>query len=84
MNGTALTNLTGLDNLTSVGGTLSIIGNPSLTHLAGLDKLSSVEGSVQITENASFDCGPYNTEPYELPFFPVTYSGRNLVDCVTE
>ena len=44
-----LVNLTGLENLTSVGGNLEIIWNNLLTSLTGLDNLTSVGGNLTIS-----------------------------------
>jgi acyl-[acyl carrier protein]--UDP-N-acetylglucosamine O-acyltransferase len=46
----ALTNLTGLDNLNSIGGYLTIWGN-TLTNLSGLGSVNSIGGSVEIKYN---------------------------------
>ena len=46
-----LTSLTGLNNLTSVGGNLEIIWNNFLTSLTGLDNLTSVGGNLTISVN---------------------------------
>jgi hypothetical protein len=46
--GTSLANLTGLNNLTSVGGDLWIRNNDSLTSLMGLEELTSIGGSLNI------------------------------------
>jgi hypothetical protein len=46
-----LSNLTSLENLTSVGGDLSIWGNDTLTSLTGLENLTSVDGDLSITSN---------------------------------
>jgi len=60
ISGLGITNLHGLDVLTSVGGNLYIGkasapggGNPHLTNLAGLDNMTSVNGSLQIFDNDS-------------------------------
>jgi len=55
----ALTSLTGLDNVTSIGGSLQIggdewfVGNPSLISLTGLESLTSIGGSLRIDDNAA-------------------------------
>ena len=49
--GTLLTNLDGLSNLTSVGGYLRIYGNDALTNLDGLSSLTSVGGDLLIGNN---------------------------------
>ncbi len=52
-NNPALTSLSGLDNLTSVGG-MNIVSNASLTSLSGLENLVSVDdGGMNISSNAS-------------------------------
>jgi hypothetical protein len=55
ISGTALTSLAGLDNVTSIGGDLSIgyfkATNPSLTSLSGLEGLTSIGGGVEIWSN---------------------------------
>ncbi len=48
INGGDITNLNGLNEITSIGGSLFIYGNMMLTSLAGLDGLNSVEGSLSI------------------------------------
>ena len=49
-----LTNLSGLDNLTSIGGDLRINSNDGLTSLNGLsDSLTSIGGTLQIFNNDS-------------------------------
>jgi len=48
--GSTLANLHGLENLTSVGGTLGIRENPNLTSLQGLNNLTSA-GSIGIYDN---------------------------------
>jgi len=47
----ALTSLTGLENLTSIGGNLKIDGNDALISLTGLDKLTSIGGDLWIRFN---------------------------------
>ena len=47
-----LTSLTGLDNVTSIGGVLFISENPALTSLTGLDNVTSIGGNLWIRENA--------------------------------
>jgi len=54
----SLSSLSGFDNLTSIGGNLSIgidddNGNHSLISLSGLENLTSIEGSLQIEGNHS-------------------------------
>lgn len=46
-----LLSLTGLDNISSVGGDIFIIGNPGLSSLAGLESLTSVGGVFRIQFN---------------------------------
>jgi phosphotransferase system IIB component len=48
---TALTSLSGLENITSVGGYLSIQNNDVLTSLSGLDNITSVGGILSIGNN---------------------------------
>eukprot|EP00808_Paulinella_micropora_P009065 g44795.t1 len=50
---TALTSLSGLESLTSVGGNLEIYGNSALTSLSGLDNLNSVGGYLWIRDNSA-------------------------------
>ena len=53
-----LTNLVGLENLTTVEGSLFIDNNTSLTSFSGLNNLTSVEGTIFIRRNpvlTSFD-----------------------------
>jgi hypothetical protein len=45
---TALSRLTGLESVTSIGGDLSIGGNNGLISLAGLDDLINIGGSLSI------------------------------------
>jgi hypothetical protein len=49
---TSLTSLSGLENLTSVGGSLGIFLNNVLTSLSGLEKLTSVGSNIEILSNA--------------------------------
>ena len=48
----AFTSLSGLDNVTSIGGDLWIRNNIALTSLTGLDNLTSVEGDLIIEKNS--------------------------------
>ncbi len=48
--GNDITNLNGLNVITSIGGSLEIYGNPLLTNLVGLDALNHVEGTIHIGE----------------------------------
>jgi hypothetical protein len=50
---TALTNLSGLENITSVGGLLYITGNTALTTLSGLENIESVDGTLEIKDNTA-------------------------------
>jgi hypothetical protein len=50
---TALTSLSGLENITSVGGGLDIYNNDALTTLSGLNNLTSLGGYLWIDSNAS-------------------------------
>ena len=50
-NNAALTSLSGLENITSVGGSLSIWNNATLTNLSGFVNITSVGGSLYIDEN---------------------------------
>ena len=47
----ALTSLTVLENLTSIGGELWIVENNALTSLSGLESLSSIGGDLNIDDN---------------------------------
>jgi hypothetical protein len=46
-----LKRLSGLENITSVGGYLSINDNPTLTNLSGLENLTSIDGDFNISSN---------------------------------
>ncbi len=46
-----ITNLNGITGLHSIGGNLSIQGNPALVSLAGLDSLVSINGYLEIADN---------------------------------
>jgi hypothetical protein len=46
----ALTSLTGLENLTSIGGYLLIMDNNALTSLTGLESLTSIGDHLSIRE----------------------------------
>jgi len=46
-----LTSLTGLENLTYIGGDLTIAGNNVLTSLTGLESLTSIGGDIRIFNN---------------------------------
>ncbi len=48
----ALTSLTGLDNLVSIGGEFWVTENNALINLVGLQNLSSIEGEVRIRDNS--------------------------------
>ena len=48
----ALTSLTGLEGLTSIGGDLRIINNTALTSLTGLDNVVTVNGVLGISNNS--------------------------------
>ena len=50
---TSLTNLNGLEKLTTVGGDLWIDRNDALTSLAGLENMTSVDGYLVIDNNTS-------------------------------
>jgi hypothetical protein len=49
--GDDITNLSGLNNITSIGGDLEITGNESLISLTGLDDIFIIGGSLDIFEN---------------------------------
>ncbi len=53
INGDNITNLDGLDSITSIGGSLKILNNTNLTILSGLDQLDSIQGSLSIEDNES-------------------------------
>jgi hypothetical protein len=59
INGTGLTDLTGLENISSLGGSLIIGGadpmgtNPGLINLSGLENLTSIDGDLRILCNPS-------------------------------
>ena len=48
---TALTSLSGLENVTSIGGELRIYSNDALTSLSGLENLASIWGGLWIYLN---------------------------------
>jgi hypothetical protein len=48
---TALTSLSGLYNLTSVGGALIVSSNPSLASLSGLENITSIRGYLHISSD---------------------------------
>ncbi len=50
-NNVSLTDFTGLDNLTIIGGDLNIIDNDALLNLIGLKALTSIGGMLKINEN---------------------------------
>jgi hypothetical protein len=50
---TILTSLTGLENITTVGGTLFIFHNDAITNLSGLDNLTNLGRNLTITHNPS-------------------------------
>jgi len=54
----ALTSLTGLNNLTSIGGILQMTDNNSLPSLSGLENLTSIGGDVMI--GSYYDGNSYN------------------------
>jgi len=47
----SITNLSGLQNITSIGGHLLIENNDNLTNLSGLNNLTSIRASLTISEN---------------------------------
>ena len=51
--GTSLTSLSGLDNVTFIGGNLSVEDNAALTSLTGLNNVTSIGGYICIAENAA-------------------------------
>lgn len=51
INGTDITNLSGLSNITSIGGDLWIHSNSQLQSLSGLENVSSIEGKLWIIDN---------------------------------
>jgi hypothetical protein len=51
----SLKDITGLSNLTNIGGNLLIEGNDSLTNLTGLNNLSAIGGSLSILINYSLN-----------------------------
>ena len=53
ISGDSISNLTGLNGLTFIGGNLSIQGNNALTSVTGLDDLAIIGGNLQIDSNAS-------------------------------
>jgi len=53
ISGADITNLTGLNNLTSIGGTLWINSNNALTDLSGIGNLLSIGGSLYINNDSS-------------------------------
>ena len=48
-----LTSLTGLDNVTSIGGDFMLWGNYALTSLTGLDNVTSIGGKLEVSGNKS-------------------------------
>jgi len=53
IDGPSITNLNGLNVLTSIGGYLAIWSTNAMTSLAGLDNLTSIAGGLDIEENAA-------------------------------
>jgi hypothetical protein len=51
ISGSDITNLMGLDNLTSIGGNIDIGSNPALTSLTGLENITSIAGGLGISSN---------------------------------
>ena len=51
----SLTSLIGLNNISQIGGTLRIEGNPLLTDLSGLEKLNIVGGDFSLWQNESLN-----------------------------
>ena len=49
----ALTSLSGLDGITSVGDNLTIAGNDTLTSLTGLEVVASLAGDLYISGNGA-------------------------------
>ena len=49
----SLTSLEGLNNITSLGGSLNVQGNSSLITLEGIDSLTIVDGALEIINNDS-------------------------------
>ena len=81
--------MTGLENLTSVGGQFLITGHDQLASLNGLENLNSVGGMIQIRQNFSllrdfcalqnlFANGSYNqVDISNNPFNPTV---QNIID----
>lgn len=55
-----ITDLSGLINITSIGGDLYISNTSELSTLTGLDNLESVQGSMKIGDNDGSQMGNYN------------------------
>ena len=51
--GDDITNLNGLNTLTSIGGTITIIANISLSSLSGLENLTHIVGNLEIDDNTA-------------------------------
>src|SRR5210317_2398415 len=49
--GADISNLEGLNVITSIGGTLSFLNNSILNSMSGLENLSSIEGNFEIDDN---------------------------------
>ncbi|HOW25607.1 MAG TPA: T9SS type A sorting domain-containing protein [Bacteroidales bacterium] len=49
----SLIDLSGLENVTSIGGTVQIDGNSSLTSLSGLNNVTSINGDLNIRSNGA-------------------------------
>ena len=51
ISGGDINNLSGLDGINSIKGTLNILSNPELSSLIGLDNLATIDGSLYIISN---------------------------------
>jgi hypothetical protein len=73
--GSGITNLNGLNVLTTIGGSLTIYRNFTLTSLTGLEGLSSIGGSLQISNDTGLPFALINLAGLEN----LTTLGENLL-----
>jgi len=79
----ALSSLTGLNSLTSIGGSIVMKGNDTLSSLTGLDNITSIGGSIEIKDNNSLTSitGLDNVSSFENL---IIHDNPSLYHCDTE
>lgn len=85
ISGNDITNLAGLNNITSIGGDLYIKNNPVLNDLTGLTNVKSVGGSLEIKLNNSLTnlYGLENITPGSITYLEISQNNQ-LSQCSIE